>query len=247
MFPHKIDETGHFVVDDVEFRVSMATPDKRPRSEPGKFTIVKGKPMLDIYGMLSRTYKARTILELGVFQGGSYVLLDKLFGPERMSAVEIADTPVGALVDYCAATPGRSVHFKTSQADEARLKDIVATDLGGALDLVIDDASHMYDLTRRSFEILYPLLSPGGIYVIEDWGWSHMAPYQEPGAPWRQRPALTNFIFDLVALHGSTTYIAEIRVLKPLVIVRKPRIDIKTPENFMSAMKLRGRQLEPSL
>ena len=38
---------------------------------------------------------------------------------------------------------------------------------------MIDDASHKLDLTRRSFEMLFPLLREGGVYVIEDWAAQH--------------------------------------------------------------------------
>jgi hypothetical protein len=37
-----------------------------------------------------------------------------------------------------------------------------------APDIIIDDASHVCDLTLKSFEILFPILNPGGWYVIED-------------------------------------------------------------------------------
>lgn len=36
-------------------------------------------------------------------------------------------------------------------------------------DLIIDDASHRGLLTQASFDLLWPLVSPGGFYVIEDW------------------------------------------------------------------------------
>jgi SAM-dependent methyltransferase len=47
----------------------------------------------------------------------------------------------------------------------------VATDFNGPLDLVFDDASHFYRFSKVSFETLFPLLRPGGLYVIEDWSW----------------------------------------------------------------------------
>ena len=56
------------------------------------------------------------------------------------------------------------------QGDQDRLADLVAADLGDApLDVVIDDASHRYRPTVASFEVLFPRLRPGGVYVIEDW------------------------------------------------------------------------------
>lgn len=39
--------------------------------------------------------------------------------------------------------------------------------------IVIDDASHACEPTIKSFEILFPLLQPGGIYVYEDTHCSH--------------------------------------------------------------------------
>jgi hypothetical protein len=40
---------------------------------------------------------------------------------------------------------------------------------GGPFGLIVDDASHDGNLTVRSFGLLWPLVQPGGYYVIEDW------------------------------------------------------------------------------
>src|SRR5207237_6125856 len=63
-------------------------------------------------------------------------------------------------------------YWETSQADPGKLKQIVGTDFSGPLDLVIDDASHLYKFTKSSFETLFPLIRPGGLYIIEDWSWA---------------------------------------------------------------------------
>jgi len=34
--------------------------------------------------------------------------------------------------------------------------------------VIIDDASHINALTLRTFELLFPALAPGGVYVVED-------------------------------------------------------------------------------
>lgn len=63
------------------------------------------------------------------------------------------------------------VHFhQGSQGDPAFLIDL--HEQYGDFDIVIDDASHLSSLTIRSWEILYPFVRPGGIYVVED---THMA------------------------------------------------------------------------
>ncbi|MGI5223046.1 hypothetical protein [Nocardia sp. CA-290969] len=53
-----------------------------------------------------------------------------------------------------------------SQADPEFLKGL--HDRYGDFDVIIDDASHVSSLTIRAFEILYPMLRPGGLYVCED-------------------------------------------------------------------------------
>ena len=42
-----------------------------------------------------------------------------------------------------------------------------------SIDLVIDDASHLYVETKASFEELFPRLRPGGLFIIEDWASGH--------------------------------------------------------------------------
>ena len=60
--------------------------------------------------------------------------------------------------------------YGVDQADRAHLHRIVADDIGGEpIDVVFDDCSHNLDLTRASFDALFPFVRPGGVYVIEDW------------------------------------------------------------------------------
>ena len=60
---------------------------------------------------------------------------------------------------------------------------------GRPVDLVIDDASHRYPETVASFEVLFPRLRTGGLYVIEDWTAEHRlgdvlrASLRDPDAP----------------------------------------------------------------
>jgi hypothetical protein len=56
--------------------------------------------------------------------------------------------------------------FVGSQADEESLR-IIAAEIG-AIDIVIDDGSHINSHVTTAFKVLFPLLSPNGIYVIED-------------------------------------------------------------------------------
>jgi len=56
--------------------------------------------------------------------------------------------------------------WQGSQADEDFLEHLHRHT--GDFDVIVDDASHVSSLTIRSFEILWPFLKPGGVYVVED-------------------------------------------------------------------------------
>src|ERR1043166_3874809 len=116
MNPIKIDSDGRFSLGGEKFVIEVAVPEKDRRPSPcGAFTIVKNEPYLRVYEDLASGFAPRSILELGIFEGGSYVFLDKLFKPRRMSAVEISQKPVAALLQYLSRSENRFVHFGTSQ------------------------------------------------------------------------------------------------------------------------------------
>lgn len=55
---------------------------------------------------------------------------------------------------------------KGSQDDPDFLAGVVSE--FGRPDLIIDDASHINPLTIKTFELMFPLLAPGGLYFCED-------------------------------------------------------------------------------
>jgi cephalosporin hydroxylase len=228
-----IGPSGEFSLGGENFVIEVAPSSKDWRPSTSEtFTIVKNEPYLRVYEDLASSFSPRSILELGIFQGGSYVFLDKLFGPRRMSAVDLTSEPVAPLLDYVSRTENRFVHFATSQCDGEKLRQIVLEELADELDLVVDDASHTYEETKASFEFLFPLLSPGGVYVIEDWSWAHHADYQSPDAPFSGGPALSNLLFEQIMLLGSTLLISEIRVWRFVYLIHKAKDAARRREVF---------------
>lgn len=63
-----------------------------------------------------------------------------------------------------------------SQDDEVFLNELIRKI--GPPELIVDDGSHISSLTIRSFEILFPLLKPGGIYAVED---THTSYWEDMG------------------------------------------------------------------
>jgi hypothetical protein len=65
--------------------------------------------------------------------------------------------------------------FKGSQNDSTFLKEVVSKI--GNIDIIIDDGSHVNEHIITSFNTLFPLLNPSGIYVIEDINTSYLTSY----------------------------------------------------------------------
>lgn len=163
-----VDDPTPFVVDGVEF-----IPAYGPESTPGRFTLLKTPKMLDQYHAIADHLRGGTVVELGIAHGGSAAWMALAIQPALLIAVDIAERRVAALDDLISDRGLEHVirpHYGVDQADRKPLIDLVRAELDGALiDVVIDDASHLLTPTRASFESLFPLVRPGGLYIIEDW------------------------------------------------------------------------------
>lgn len=100
------------------------------------------------------------MLEIGVLHGGSLELWRKYFGADAILFGIDINPAAGAIDD-----PGFNVRIG-SQADPAFLRRVV--DEMGGVDIVLDDGSHIAKHQRASFETLFPMLSDGGLYAVED-------------------------------------------------------------------------------
>lgn len=119
------------------------------------------------YESLARTIRPdAAICELGVYHGGSLALWQKMFPSYAVI--------VGVDVAHDAIWPPGTVKIVANQQDPTLPNQLLATLASEALghigfDLIIDDASHQGHETYKSFKHLWPLVVPGGYYVIEDW------------------------------------------------------------------------------
>lgn len=72
-------------------------------------------------------------------------------------------------LDYFDKSPHANERVKIYQGDQSDREVLTRIhEEAGGLDIVIDDGSHENSHVITSFEILFPLLNPQGIYVIED-------------------------------------------------------------------------------
>lgn len=218
-----------FSLEGVTFRCCQG--DYSQTSDDSCFILLKDRDSLAGYEQVLKNVPVRNALEFGVFQGGSPAFFSLWLGLNKFVGVEIGE-PVAALDRFSKAHPaGRCIrtYYGISQNDQARLDPILRQEFGAEpLDLVVDDASHDYDLTRRAFEITFPHLRPGGYYVIEDWGWAHW-----PGSPYyRNETALSLLVMELLMLCASRSdIISEVRVFPSFAFIRKAQ-NAPNLENF---------------
>jgi len=85
--------------------------------------------------------------------------------------------------------------FRGSQVDEEFLRKVAAEI--GPIDIIIDDGSHHNDHVITTFRLLFPLMSPDGIYVVEDLQTSYWS--DVGGESWGGSK-------DLTAPHTSMNY-----------------------------------------
>jgi hypothetical protein len=117
-----------------------------------------------------RRREALCILEIGVGgyengTGGSSLRMWRTYFPKALVYgidIEPRDLREPRIETFCG-----------SQADPEFLRRVV--DKIGTPDLVIDDGSHRSEHVIVSFEVLFPRLAHGGLYVIEDTHRSYMA------------------------------------------------------------------------
>src|SRR5438876_1600666 len=120
------------------------------------------------------------LLELGVLNGGSLLLWRDYF--ERGLIVGLDVQPV-----HIEDSTGRIRVYQGKQQDKRLLDQIALETAPDGFDVIIDDCSHIGELTRLSFWHLFDNhLKPGGLYVIEDWSASYWDTWFD-GVAFRQR------------------------------------------------------------
>jgi predicted O-methyltransferase YrrM len=161
-----------FRIGETEFQCSF-----EHGSETGRFFICKNRGLVEDYLAVFDEFPSPNMVELGIMDGGSVALAALAARPAKLVALELDDKRVDALdelLERLDLTDRIRAYYGVDQADRERVRAIVDEEFPDEeLDLVIDDASHLLEETRVSFEALFPRLRAGGLFLIEDWNWQH--------------------------------------------------------------------------
>jgi predicted O-methyltransferase YrrM len=190
-----------------------------------RFRILKPRWQVERYEQIIDEANPKNIFELGIWEGGSTALLAQLAQPSKLVAVDRKPNPSAVLERFLDQRDLRvsvKTYYGIDQADATHLSEVLDREFGDeSLDLVIDDASHLLDETRRSFNVLFPRLAPGGMYLIEDWSWAHTG-FVFTKDQLRDVTPLSVLLFELVlACAHRPTVVEEIVVKRGLAIVRR--------------------------
>ncbi len=131
-----------------------------------KYNTDKEKSFLEIYERYFSALKDKpiTMLEIGVHKAGSLLMWKEYFQKGRIVGLDI--NKIDLLDDS-----GRLKIYQGEQQNPSVLKEISDLEAPLGFDIIIDDAAHIGDLSRKSFEILFEQhLKSRGLYIIEDWG-----------------------------------------------------------------------------
>jgi len=225
------------ICNDLVFRLEQSKDNNWELGEEC-FVLYKPKDLIDQYERFFSTHQKfnpDNVVELGMWEGGSVAFWFEIFQPKKHIALDLqprTDSPYFQKYVNDRGLQNRlRTYWHTNQADSGRLKEIVKHEFNHQpLDLVMDDASHYYELTKISFETLFPLIRPGGFYIIEDWAWWHwqgLENYYSDATP------LSKLIFELVEAAGtSKDIIKNIVIYQSIVIVERGDVIIQELDDF---------------
>lgn len=106
--------------------------------------------------------EVKKVLEIGIGTGASLRMWEEFFPNATIYGID--------LNPRCKDFEGeRRKVLIGDQADRHFLEQVIQQ-TNGALDIIIDDGSHLMEHQLKSFEFLFPTMSDHGIYAIEDTG-----------------------------------------------------------------------------
>lgn len=223
--------------------------DYRPgQGDANRFHILKNRAFFAVYDGLFAAAPIKSMIELGFFDGGSTLYFLKKYPIDKLLSVDIRKTPPDLVTAIESQKLSHRVRIasETSQDDGEAIRRHHAEFMGGApVDLIVDDASHFYELTKRSFEVCFPLLRPGGYYVFEDWCWPHLPGTQPGGAMYdafKDKIALSNVLFLMQILMVSQPgLIADIHVHPNCAVIKRGNRAVDGPLDMEKMCLNRGK------
>lgn len=122
---------------------------------------------VDLYEDLFAPYreKATKVFEIGINKGGSIRMWQEYFPNAQIFGM---DSNRGIVNNMRMAKVPRVTALRVNQNDIIALQQFAHDHGSEGFDIGIDDGSHLWGDQIQTFEILWPTIKDGGLYVIED-------------------------------------------------------------------------------
>jgi hypothetical protein len=168
-----------------------------------------GEAYNEIAMILNKRPMRVKVLEIGVEKGESLRYWQHLFPLGKITGVDINPDAVW---------PERTVKVTGNITSPETIAQIT-----GTFELIVDDGSHIGADVDAAFTALWPRVSPGGFYVIEDW-MTNLRDAERPGETWGEcwDTQLLPVVTDLITLlRYPDSECESVTYRYGLVIVRK--------------------------
>lgn len=239
MFENLVWQEDRMVMDGLVFRLQHDIDDGWELGDEC-FIFFKTQELVNQYKAFfarQQNFRPQNIFELGLWDGGSLAFWFECFQPRKQVGIDLLQR---ADSEYFRGYIGSrklgarlKTYWGTDQSDALKLRSIANREFDGPLDLVIDDASHFYQPTKSSFECLFPLLRPGGLYLIEDWAWGHWKEFGSLDHPMAKEESLTRFVVELLEATGtSTSLIKSLTIYQGFTVIERGDADLMADEAF---------------
>ena len=168
----------------------------------------------------SRRYEKLQIVEIGVFRGQFLETLAHYFPNSSILGID-------QLPDRVQSKSNNITLVAGDQADKEGLRKIFEDHVADGADIIIDDASHVAELTQSCFEASFPYLKSGGSYFVEDWATGYWKDWPD-GEPFVQ-PAFRDVGTDGFSMRRTTHDFGMVGLIKGFVDY------VGAPEQMQSA------------
>ncbi len=210
-----------FVLGDAEY-VCRPLADRFP-STADRLCLVKHRWQVEWYEQFLRDLAPQRMIEVGMWDGASMALCAELVHPRLLVGIDNREVPSSALHEFIAhrrLEGSVRPYYGVDQADTRRLGEIVFGEFGDEkVDLIVDDASHLLEPTRITFNRLFPRLRPGGVYVIEDWPMHQLKQVEH---------SLTLLVFEaILACAESPATVANVSLNQGFAIVTRGDANVR--------------------
>ncbi|MFN0108320.1 MAG: class I SAM-dependent methyltransferase [Blastocatellia bacterium] len=228
-------QPDRMLMDDLVFRLEHYRNDANWGLGEECFGFYKIKKLVDQYARFWTHwpgFRPRNVVELGIWDGGSIAFWFECLKLGKHVAIDSAHREDSEYFKRYVNSRGLEerikTYWRTNQADGDRLREIVSHEFRDSLDLVIDDASHQYAPTLASFQALFPLLRPGGLYIIEDWAWEHWPDFHDSNHAWFNEPSLTKLVSELMEVTASKPdLVASLTVYEGFAVIERGELPTK--------------------